>query len=203
MFAAVAAHKFVIAFCIGIELIASRTNRILTVIYVCTFAIVSPLGIGIGMALTGSDTTATSGPLPVILQVKYLNFCNMIFSIKKRNVWDKLEKYWNKKLNKSISRMIRKYSIINFFIGNSYGHSSVRCVLRDIATPSRWSSSVSVNSRWFRSHAGSSDSKWVLYKFTSTIYDGLKIFEILRWCYVGKRSCKPRHEKFNHVFVWY
>ncbi|XP_043272674.1 zinc transporter ZIP1-like isoform X2 [Venturia canescens] len=68
MFGAVAAHKFVIAFCIGVELIASRTNRFLTVVYVCTFAVVSPMGIGIGMALTGSDTTAASGPLAVILQ---------------------------------------------------------------------------------------------------------------------------------------
>ncbi|XP_015115714.1 zinc transporter ZIP1 isoform X2 [Diachasma alloeum] len=68
MFAAVAVHKFVIAFCIGVELIASKTNRWLSIAYVCTFAIVSPLGIGIGMLLTGGEQTVTSGPLPVILQ---------------------------------------------------------------------------------------------------------------------------------------
>ncbi|XP_034934316.1 zinc transporter ZIP1-like isoform X2 [Chelonus insularis] len=68
MFAAVAAHKFVIAFCIGVELVASRTHQCLSVIYVCTFAIVSPMGIGIGMLLVGGGSTAASGPLPVILQ---------------------------------------------------------------------------------------------------------------------------------------
>lgn len=68
MFLAVASHKFVIAFCIGVELIASRTRRYLSVIYVCTFAIVSPLGIGIGMALVGGGSAAASGPTAVILQ---------------------------------------------------------------------------------------------------------------------------------------
>ncbi|XP_026672652.1 zinc transporter ZIP3-like isoform X3 [Ceratina calcarata] len=68
MFAAVAAHKFVIAFCIGVELIASNTRRYLSVIYVCTFAIVSPLGIGIGMFLVGGESAAASGILPVLLQ---------------------------------------------------------------------------------------------------------------------------------------
>ncbi|CAK9797454.1 Zinc transporter ZIP3 [Anthophora plagiata] len=68
MFAAVAAHKFVIAFCIGVELIASRTRRYLSVIYVCTFAVVSPLGIGIGMMLVGGESAAANGIFPVLLQ---------------------------------------------------------------------------------------------------------------------------------------
>ncbi|XP_020288069.1 zinc transporter ZIP1-like isoform X3 [Pseudomyrmex gracilis] len=68
MFLAVASHKFVIAFCIGIELVASRTRRYLSIIYVFTFAVVSPLGIGIGMALVGGSSAAASGPLAVILQ---------------------------------------------------------------------------------------------------------------------------------------
>ncbi|KAG5343823.1 S39A3 protein, partial [Acromyrmex heyeri] len=68
MFLAVASHKFVIAFCIGVELIASRTRPYLSVIYTCTFAVVSPLGIGIGMALVGGGSAAASGPMAVILQ---------------------------------------------------------------------------------------------------------------------------------------
>ncbi|KAK9296613.1 hypothetical protein QLX08_009446 [Tetragonisca angustula] len=68
MFAAVAAHKFVIAFCIGMELIASNTRRYLSVIYVCTFAVVSPLGIGIGMCLVGGESAAANGIFPVLLQ---------------------------------------------------------------------------------------------------------------------------------------
>ncbi|XP_003493713.1 zinc transporter ZIP3-like isoform X2 [Bombus vosnesenskii] len=68
MFAGVAAHKFVIAFCIGLELIASNTRQYLSVIYVCTFAIVSPLGIAIGMFLVGEESATANGILPVLLQ---------------------------------------------------------------------------------------------------------------------------------------
>lgn len=68
MFGAVAAHKFVIAFCIGVELIASKTRRYLSVIYVVTFAVVSPIGIGIGMLLVGGGSAAASGSMAVILQ---------------------------------------------------------------------------------------------------------------------------------------
>ncbi|KAL0131776.1 hypothetical protein PUN28_002965 [Cardiocondyla obscurior] len=68
MFLAVASHKFVIAFCIGMELLASRTKPYLSVIYTCTFAVVSPIGIGIGMGLVGGGSAAASGPMAVILQ---------------------------------------------------------------------------------------------------------------------------------------
>ncbi|XP_015589928.1 zinc transporter ZIP1 [Cephus cinctus] len=68
MFAAVAAHKFVIAFCIGVELITSKTKLYLSVIYICTFAVVSPLGIGIGMLLVGGGSAAASGAMAVVLQ---------------------------------------------------------------------------------------------------------------------------------------
>jgi len=71
MFLAVASHKFVIAFCIGVELIASRTRPYLSVIYTCAFAVVSPLGIGIGMALVGGGSAAASGPMAVILQASF------------------------------------------------------------------------------------------------------------------------------------
>ncbi|XP_033231461.1 zinc transporter ZIP1-like isoform X2 [Belonocnema kinseyi] len=68
MFAAVAAHKFVIAFCIGVELIAAKTKIYLSIIYICMFAVVSPVGIGIGMLLVGGGSAAASGPLAVVLQ---------------------------------------------------------------------------------------------------------------------------------------
>ncbi|XP_043468996.1 zinc transporter ZIP1-like isoform X3 [Leptopilina heterotoma] len=68
MFAAVSAHKFVIAFCIGVQLIAAKTKVHLSIVYICMFAVVSPLGIGIGMALIGGESAAANGPLPVFLQ---------------------------------------------------------------------------------------------------------------------------------------
>ncbi|XP_014211042.1 zinc transporter ZIP3 isoform X2 [Copidosoma floridanum] len=57
MFGAVAAHKFIIAFCIGVELMTSRTRTLLCYIYVFMFAVVSPIGIGIGMLLVGGVGT--------------------------------------------------------------------------------------------------------------------------------------------------
>lgn len=56
MFGAVACHKLVIAFCIGVELISNGTKTKLTILYVALFAVVSPLGIGIGMAMTESSS---------------------------------------------------------------------------------------------------------------------------------------------------
>ncbi|KAL1459510.1 hypothetical protein WDU94_011482 [Cyamophila willieti] len=49
LFGAIATHKLVIAFCVGIELVSSRTKLPLVIVYVGTFAIVTPLGIGLGL----------------------------------------------------------------------------------------------------------------------------------------------------------
>lgn len=68
MFGAVSAHKLVIAFCIGIELWVQKTKMSLAILYVLIFAIVSPLGIGIGMILSKNDDTDTVDLVSVILQ---------------------------------------------------------------------------------------------------------------------------------------
>ncbi|XP_018332891.1 zinc transporter ZIP1 isoform X2 [Agrilus planipennis] len=67
MFGAVSAHKIVIAFCIGVELIVSDISKLLTIFYVFTFAIVSPLGIGIGIALSEDQKDSTE-VVSVVLQ---------------------------------------------------------------------------------------------------------------------------------------
>ncbi|CAH0548125.1 unnamed protein product [Brassicogethes aeneus] len=67
MFGAVSAHKFVIAFCIGVELMASQMTTTMVVVYVFTFAVVSPLGIGIGIAVNNIDHSSTE-TISVILQ---------------------------------------------------------------------------------------------------------------------------------------
>lgn len=56
MFGAVATHKLVIAFCVGVELIVNKTRFCLAVVYVCTFAIVSPIGIGMGILISHKGT---------------------------------------------------------------------------------------------------------------------------------------------------
>ncbi|XP_069680677.1 zinc transporter ZIP1-like [Periplaneta americana] len=69
MLGAVSAHKLVIAFCVGIELVSSRTRLMLTVIYISTFALVSPIGIGIGIGLSESAAESVEGGAPnAILQ---------------------------------------------------------------------------------------------------------------------------------------
>ncbi|XP_066254677.1 zinc transporter ZIP3-like [Euwallacea similis] len=67
MFGAVSAHKLVIAFCIGVELVSSNMKNVLVVIYVFTFAVVSPLGIGIGMAISNIEQDS-SEVISVFLQ---------------------------------------------------------------------------------------------------------------------------------------
>lgn len=73
LFVAVATHKLVIAFCIGLELAWSNTRRPVLVMYVATFAIVTPVGISIGMVLVQCGTGAgavdgSAGRVAVILQ---------------------------------------------------------------------------------------------------------------------------------------
>ncbi|XP_071443024.1 zinc transporter ZIP1-like [Hetaerina americana] len=58
---AIAAHKFVIAFCVGVELVSARTRPALLVAYVATFAMVTPLGIGAGIAVTAAESGAAEG----------------------------------------------------------------------------------------------------------------------------------------------
>uniref|UniRef100_A0A1B0D4L4 Uncharacterized protein n=1 Tax=Phlebotomus papatasi TaxID=29031 RepID=A0A1B0D4L4_PHLPP len=67
MFGAVAAHKLVLAFCVGVELVVTRTRGFLAAIYIITFAAVSPIGIGIGMGVSASgDASATSVPAAIL-----------------------------------------------------------------------------------------------------------------------------------------
>jgi zinc transporter 1/2/3 len=68
MLGAVSAHKLVIAFCVGVELVSSRTKFILTLTYISAFALVSPLGIGIGIGLSDSSGSVHDGVPNAILQ---------------------------------------------------------------------------------------------------------------------------------------
>ncbi|XP_059085377.1 zinc transporter ZIP1-like [Tigriopus californicus] len=60
LFAGVALHKFVIAFCFGLELMANRTNMKLMLLYLITFAIFSPLGVGIGIGINEAQSETAS-----------------------------------------------------------------------------------------------------------------------------------------------
>ncbi|XP_002066054.2 zinc transporter ZIP1 [Drosophila willistoni] len=62
MFAAVAAHKLVLAFCVGMELLVARTRSSLAIIYLITFSIVTPIGIGVGIGISQQDAAGASHP---------------------------------------------------------------------------------------------------------------------------------------------
>ncbi|GAB0092563.1 zinc transporter ZIP1 [Sergentomyia squamirostris] len=67
MFGAVAAHKLVLAFCVGVELVVTRTKRYLAAIYVLTFAAVSPIGIAIGIGVSSTSDDASSSSIPAAI----------------------------------------------------------------------------------------------------------------------------------------
>lgn len=68
LFAAIATHKLVIAFCVGVELVTSKTKLMLMVLYVGTFAIVTPIGIGIGIALSETGEARNEVVIATVLQ---------------------------------------------------------------------------------------------------------------------------------------
>lgn len=68
MFGAVSAHKLVLAFCVAVELIVARTRFGLSVVYVLTFGIVSPIGIGIGILVSHNNESTAAGIPSAILQ---------------------------------------------------------------------------------------------------------------------------------------
>ena len=51
-FTAVATHKYVISFCVGMELFNAGTPRKIFTAYILVYALMSPFGIGIGIAIT-------------------------------------------------------------------------------------------------------------------------------------------------------
>lgn len=65
---AIATHKFVIAFCVGVELLSTRTKMFLICVYLSTFAAVSPLGIGIGICLSDDSSSSDGDVTTTVLQ---------------------------------------------------------------------------------------------------------------------------------------
>ncbi|XP_062134664.1 zinc transporter ZIP1 [Drosophila sulfurigaster albostrigata] len=60
MCGAIAAHKLVLAFCIGMEIMMAHTRWLIAVIYLVVFSIVTPIGVGIGIAV--SETASANQP---------------------------------------------------------------------------------------------------------------------------------------------
>jgi len=88
LFAAVASHKYVIAFCVGLELHNADTPKVLYIVYMLIFSLMSPIGIAIGIAVTSAmenETTAyilTTGVLQALAAGTLLYVC--VFEILER-----------------------------------------------------------------------------------------------------------------------
>ena len=67
LFAAVATHKYVISFCVGLELVTVRTSTKLFGIYMATFSLVSPIGVGIGMGISSAAGAGDAYTLTVAI----------------------------------------------------------------------------------------------------------------------------------------
>eukprot|EP00090_Calanus_glacialis_P034680 TRINITY_DN5852_c0_g1_i1.p1 TRINITY_DN5852_c0_g1~~TRINITY_DN5852_c0_g1_i1.p1 ORF type:complete len:384 (-),score=70.16 TRINITY_DN5852_c0_g1_i1:90-1241(-) len=55
LFTAIAAHKFVIVFCVSLELLQTGPTMLVFFSYLVTFSLVTPVGIGLGMIFSGDD----------------------------------------------------------------------------------------------------------------------------------------------------
>ncbi|XP_011497845.1 PREDICTED: zinc transporter ZIP2-like [Ceratosolen solmsi marchali] len=67
--AAIATHKLVISFCVGMELYVAGASKRTILGYLSVFSMVTPLGIGVGLALGHlRNDSETLGPTPTILQ---------------------------------------------------------------------------------------------------------------------------------------
>ena len=54
---AIGSHKFIIALCIGQQLVTNKVNRCVIIFYISTFSLTTLLGAGIGMGMLRSSST--------------------------------------------------------------------------------------------------------------------------------------------------
>merc|ERR1712059_111166 len=60
LFAAISCHKFVITFCMSIELLQAGTKIKMFILYILTFSLVSPIGVVVGIIITEFSNTDSS-----------------------------------------------------------------------------------------------------------------------------------------------
>ncbi|XP_043663134.1 zinc transporter ZIP1 [Drosophila teissieri] len=68
MTGAISVHKLVLAFCIGMEIMMAHTRWLLAVVYLLVFSIVTPIGVGIGIAVSESAAANEPSTVSGILQ---------------------------------------------------------------------------------------------------------------------------------------
>ena len=73
-FIAVATHKYVISFCVGLELFNANTPKRLYATYIIVFSVMSMVGIAIGTTLTSgvAEESVPYAAMVGILQVRWI-----------------------------------------------------------------------------------------------------------------------------------
>lgn len=158
LFGAVAAHKFVIAFCIGIELVTSKTRTFLVVIYIFTYSVVSPIGIGIAMVLTRGASAASAGPVAVTLQVRchrnsFISYKFSFANIKQFLIY-----------SGGIFFSFFSFLLILFFFfcaGIGYRDSTLRSLFRNPEETASRYNIVLLSAMWFPGHVEYPAYMWV------------------------------------------
>ena len=57
-------HKYVLSFCVGLELFTGKQNKFwINFCYIFVYAVMSPIGIAIGIVVTESADDTTSGKI--------------------------------------------------------------------------------------------------------------------------------------------
>ena len=70
-FSAIACHKFVISFCVCLELVEAGTRKFIFYSYLVIFSLISSLGIGIGIIIT----EAGAGTVPEVVVATLQGTC--------------------------------------------------------------------------------------------------------------------------------
>jgi len=95
LFFAIASHKFVISFCLGMQFVSSGIQVFLTVLYLATFSVISPIGAGIGIALSETVTSEASLQTTVVTVLQGLATGTLLYVV----FFEIIEKERNQKTN--------------------------------------------------------------------------------------------------------
>merc|ERR1712142_215984 len=95
LFFAIAAHKYVISFCCGVQFVTSGVKTGLVIAYIAVFSLISPVGIGIGLGLTSTIASEAEAQTVTVTVLQGLATGTLLYVV----FFEVLEKERQKKKN--------------------------------------------------------------------------------------------------------
>jgi len=141
LFFAIASHKFVISFCVGMQFVSSGLKVALTVAYVATFSIISPVGAGIGIALSETVTSEASLQTSVVTVLQGLATGTLLYVV----FFEIIEKERNKKTN---GLLMVSFIFLGFLVMTAVQYIEVKTSLPVTAVAESTCKLSSFNSSW-------------------------------------------------------